>query len=145
MTEDRLIHGLVGIAFWILFLRLRAPELSIERKFWMLGPVLLGTWVPDWDLFLGIGFHRSPLTHSALPVILFAYYIGKEVRYWMIVGLALGIASHLFWDVKYYGNVQWISGGFADRAFLILNCAGLVLWALLKRVPSDEQGPPVKA
>jgi hypothetical protein len=104
----------------------------------MLPFALLGTWVPDWDLFLGIGFHRSPITHSALPVILIALFTKPFSSYAVVVGFGLGVASHLFWDVVEYGNVHWIPGGFLDRAFLVANAGGLVLWAWFKEVEKPK-------
>src|SRR5262245_50561935 len=103
-TDARLEHAFVGFVFWLAFLLFRFPRSGWDFLI-MLPFMLLGTWVPDWDLFLGIGYHRSPLSHSALPVIL----LGLATRsYGVVVGFGLGVASHLFWDTVFYGNVHWI-------------------------------------
>ena len=133
MTE-RMIHGLIGMVFWIGYLAYRKPAFGAGKKVGLLVFALVGTWVPDWDLAFGIGFHRSPLTHSALPVFLVVWITRSFSRQVIPVGLAIGLASHLFWDIIVYGNVQWIPGGSNDRLFLLLNALGLVWWAI-KRDP----------
>jgi len=91
----------------------------------------LGTWVSDWDLFLGIGFHRSPITHSALPALLFGWLILKyKLPKMLIIGFSIGLASHMLWDIIAYGNVQWISGGNNDRLFLFVNFIILIAASL---------------
>ena len=45
------------------------------------------------------------------------------------VGLALGVASHLLWDIVQYGDVRWIRGGNADRLFLLVNALLLLGFA----------------
>jgi hypothetical protein len=129
MSDARIEHAIVGAVFWLAFLLLRNPRCSGGQIVAMLPAALIGTWVPDWDLFLGIGYHRSPITHSALPVILLSLLISSRAAYGVVVGFGLGVASHLFWDCIYYGNVHWIPGRFWDRTFLIANAAGIVLWA----------------
>jgi hypothetical protein len=49
------------------------------------------------------------------------------------VGFALGVASHLFWDIIFYGDVKLIPSGAFDRLFLLLNCLALVGYASLKK------------
>jgi hypothetical protein len=69
MTVDRLIHLLVGSIFLFSFIKL--TKIKIENRniiLWFLS-MSIGTWMPDWDLFFGIGFHRSPITHSILPAV----------------------------------------------------------------------------
>ncbi|MDE0008098.1 MAG: hypothetical protein F4Y86_17725 [Gammaproteobacteria bacterium] len=86
---------------------------------------LIGTWVPDWDLFFGIGFHRSPFFHSALPVLPLLVRRLRETTTgkMLVVGMSLGVASHLLWDTIAYGNVIMIPGGMLDRLFLLVNSA----------------------
>lgn len=130
MSDARIEHAVVGFVFWLVFLLIRNPKCSGWEVLAMLPWALLGTWVPDWDLFLGIGFHRSPLTHSALPVVVISLFVPARAAYAVVVGFGLGIASHLVWDTIYYGNVHWISGRFWDRTFLMVNAAGILIWAL---------------
>jgi hypothetical protein len=134
MSDARIEHAIVGFVFWLFFLLARDARCTGSDNLAMLAFALLGTWVPDWDLFLGIGFHRSPITHSALPVILVSLLVRPYSGYAVAVGFGLGVASHLFWDVVEYGNVHWIPGRFWDRAFLGANAAGIVLWAWSKDV-----------
>ena len=65
MTPDRLLHGIIGAVFGGAYIFIKKPYWSLGRKAFFMGSCLLGTWVPDRDLFLRIGFHRSPFTHSA--------------------------------------------------------------------------------
>lgn len=130
MSDARVEHVIVGFVFWLAFLLIRNPKCNGWEILAMLPSALLGTWVPDWDLFLGIGFHRSPLTHSALPVIVLSLLVPARASYALVVGFGLGIASHLVWDTIYYGNVHWISGRFWDRTFLVVNAVGILIWAL---------------
>lgn len=139
MSDARIEHAVVGAAFWLVFLLVRNPRCTGSEMLIMLPWALLGTWVPDWDLFLGIGFHRSPITHSALPVILVGFLMMPYSRYAVAVGFGLGVASHLFGDVVEYGNVQWIPGRFWDRTFLIVNGAGILLWAWSKEVKAPKK------
>ena len=134
MSVERLIHALVGVAFWIGYLAYRKPGGGAGMKAGLLISALVGTWVPDWDLLLGIGFHRSPLTHSALPVVVVAWSTRSFSRYLIPVGFAIGVASHLFWDIIFFGDVRWIPGGSLDRLFLLLNVLGLIVWAIKKEV-----------
>lgn len=129
MSHARVEHAVVGALFWLVFFLVRNPRCSGGQLIAMLPATLIGTWVPDWDLFLGIGYHRSPLTHSALPVVLLSLLISSRAAYGVVIGFGLGVASHLVWDCIYYGNVHWISGRFWDRTFLTVNAIGIVLWA----------------
>lgn len=132
MTVDRMIHLAVGIAFFLIFLKL--SKNSNEPKLIITGLITMaiGTWMPDWDLWLGIGYHRSPLTHSALPAILFGLVVFKnKLSPMLIIGFCLGLASHLFWDIIAYGNVHWIKGGNNDRLFLFINTILLIIAAVV--------------
>ncbi len=130
MTTDRIIHLAVGIAFFIIFIKLtKTPN---EPEFLITGfiTMAIGTWMPDWDLWLGIGYHRSPLTHSVLPALLVGFFILKnKFSPMLIIGFCLGVASHLFWDIIAYGNVHWIKGGNNDRLFLLVNTLLLIIMA----------------
>ncbi|MCK5814060.1 MAG: hypothetical protein KAH03_07365 [Cocleimonas sp.] len=128
MTIDRMIHLAVGIAFFALFFKL--SKTSNNSKLFITGLITMavGTWMPDWDLWLGIGYHRSPLTHSALPAILFGIVVFKsKLSPMLLIGFCLGLASHLFWDIIAYGNVHWIKGGNNDRLFLFVNTVLLII------------------
>jgi hypothetical protein len=128
MTIDRMIHLAVGIAFFALFLKLSKNPKDTKLLIIGLITMAIGTWMPDWDLWLGIGYHRSPLTHSAIPAILFGFFVFKSKRSPMLlIGFCLGLASHLFWDIIAYGNVHWIKGGNNDRIFLFVNTLLLLI------------------
>lgn len=130
MSPERLIHGLIGVIFWIGYLAYRKPRGSAGVKVALLVAALVGTWVPDLDLLLGVGYHRSPLTHSALPAVVVAWLTRSVSRHVIPVGFAVGLASHLFWDIIFFGDVRWIPGGSLDRLFLLLNTLGLMVWAI---------------
>ena len=173
VTTDRWIHAGVAVALWVAvgWARKKAgrasapaalppgtPEgeraLAEVRASWRawagLPAVLLGAWVPDWDLWVGgIGFHRSPLFHSVGPVLVAAGLLALFRLRGPLWGLALrayavGVASHLLWDIVQYGDVRWIRGGNADRLFLLANAGVLVAWAALaggQREPPGEDAP----
>jgi hypothetical protein len=131
LTEDRIIHGLVaallaGIYLWAFRQRMTAARSSL-----IIVGALLGSWIPDWDLFLGIGFHRSPLTHSALPAVIIGYFSLRKGWVCVSAGLCIGLASHLLLDTVDYGNVIGIPGGDADRLFLFGNSVVLLVAALV--------------
>lgn len=138
MTTDRLIHAIMGIVFWVLYLYWNRERYTLIDHLAMLGAVFFGTWVPDWDLWLGIRFHRSPMTHSVLPVVGFVYGIRSISSFILPVGFALGVASHLFWDIIFYGDVRLIPGGAFDRLFLLGNCLALVVYVRLKKRAGAE-------
>lgn len=102
----------------------------------------LGTWVPDWDLAVGgIGSHRHPLSHSALPAfLLHGLSRRRTARPWpalAVAGMAIGVGSHLLWDTVDYGNVVGIPGRMYDSLFLLTNmvaCLGLAAWLLHRGV-----------
>ncbi|MHC1729793.1 MAG: metal-dependent hydrolase [Syntrophobacteraceae bacterium] len=91
----------MGVAFWAAYLAFRKPSCSRGEKAALLLVALVGTWIPDWDLLLGVGFHRSPLTHSILPVLLLGLAMKSLSRFVIPVGLAIGVSSHLFWDIMF--------------------------------------------
>ena len=141
MSADRLIHLVVGIIFFFGFIKM--VNFKITKQNLLLGFIAMsiGTWLPDWDLFFGIGSHRSPLTHSILPALLIGLIIFKmKLPTILIIGLSLGLSSHLFWDIIAYGNVQWIKGGNNDRLFLLVNSILLIVAAYFFKT-KDQNAP----
>jgi hypothetical protein len=149
MSSARFEHFLWGIVLGLVYLWLKKRH--GDRL--LLHPVLLvaavpglylGTALPDWDMTLfGIGGHRNPLFHSAIPYFCLAWLWrklglsaavgtigGPRLDIALHVGLALGLASHLGLDVWQYGNVRWIPGGTLDRLWLSGHALllGLVAW-----------------
>ena len=130
VTDDRLVHLLVALGLCGLFLRVRQRNYSGYQWVAALSMAGLASWVPDWDLFLGIGFHRSPITHSVLPALAIGWLILKlNAPSAFLVGFLLGLSSHLLWDIVDYGNVVWIPGGNNDRLFLLVNSLLLLVAA----------------
>jgi len=149
MSSARVEHFLCGIVLVVVYLWLkkrRGDRLFLHPVLLVAAvPVLyLGTALPDWDItVLGIGRHRNPLFHSAIPYFCLAWLWRKlrlpEVVYSiggprldiaLHVGFALGLASHLGLDVWQYGDVRWIPGGTLDRLWLSGHALllGLVAW-----------------
>jgi membrane-bound metal-dependent hydrolase YbcI (DUF457 family) len=114
MSEARLEHFIVGLVFWAVYLWLQQRRGDL----WLLHPVVLvatvpvlylGTALSDWDIAVfGIGGHRNPLFHSALPYFCLAWLwrrsgladvAGTRLGAALHVGLTLGLASHLTLDV----------------------------------------------
>ena len=127
MTIDRAIHLLVGLLLLVVMIVKRKESLKLSDYCFLVFACSIGTWVLDWDLMLGIGFHRSPLTHSVLPWVL--VYLGfKKLKLpnSILIGFAIGLSSHLLWDIVYYGDVRWIQGGNNDRLFLFANSLMLI-------------------
>ncbi len=140
MTIDRFIHLVVGVIFFFGFIKLSNLKLDNRNLFFGLMSMGIGTWMPDWDLFLGIGYHRSPLTHSLLPAILVGWVIFKsKLPIILIIGFSLGLSSHLFWDIVAYGNVQWIKGGNNDRLFLLANSVALIVATIIIKVKNPNK------
>lgn len=131
MTIDRLIHFCVGVLFFYGFMKLNRLNVRHYTLFLGFVAMALGTWVSDWDLLLGIGYHRNPLTHSFLPALLVGWVVFKlKLPVFLTIGFSLGLSSHLFWDIIAYGNVQWISGGNNDRIYLLFNSVILIVAAV---------------
>ena len=131
MTIDRLIHFCVGVLFFYGFMKLNS--LKIRHSVLLLGFIAmgLGTWISDWDLLLGIGFHRNPITHSFLPALLVGWSVFKlKMPVFLIIGFSLGLSSHLFWDIIAFGNVHWVPGGNNDRIYLLFNSIILIVAAM---------------
>lgn len=150
MSMARFWHFWFAIAFFLVYLWLkhRRPESRLLLHPLALAlavPLLyLGSAISDWDIrLLGIGWHRNPLFHSAVPYYCLAYLwrllglksmqsstFGQRLALAFHVSLALGLSSHLVLDVIQYGNVHWIPGGGLDRLWLSGNAVllGLAAW-----------------
>lgn len=128
LSKDRLVHLFVGIIFLILIISLFEKSRRDFLFIRLIGISSLGTWIPDLDLLIGgIGFHRSPLFHSVLPVVILSWICWRFSKSTVPVGLSIGVASHLLWDIVFYGDVRWIKGGNNDRLFLLIN-AIILIW-----------------
>ena len=120
-SADRAEHSLVGILLLMGYVALRAKSRAVGIFFTALIPCYLGTVFPDWDIrLLGIGGHRNPLFHSSLSFFVLALLLGRRagVLATLVAGYGVGLASHLWWDVVYYGDVRWLPGGALDRLWL---------------------------
>lgn len=152
MTTDRLIHLCVGIVFFYGFMRYKRLNVGHSTLLSGFVAMALGTWVSDWDLLLGIGFHRNPITHSFLPALLVGWIVFRlKMPVFLIIGFSLGLSSHLFWDIIAYGNVQWVSGGNNDRIYLLINSVILIVLTIritnkfLKPYISKTAAPPLES
>ena len=120
-SADRAEHSLVGILLLMGYVALRAKSRPVGIFFTALIPCYLGTVFPDWDIrLLGIGGHRNPLFHSSLSFFGLALLLGRRAGFLatLVAGYGVGLASHLWWDVVYYGDVRWLPGGVLDRLWL---------------------------
>ena len=119
-------HSLVGIVLLMAYIAMRAdkqasPLRAVGFFCVALGPCYLGTVFPDLDItLLGIGRHRNPLFHSSLSFFLLWVCVRQNnaVLHTLVAGYGVGLASHLWWDVLYYGNVRWLPGRFIDSLWL---------------------------
>lgn len=151
MSTARFWHFWAGVAFLVVYLL--AKQRQIEGRILMhpLGLALLipatylGTVLPDWDIkLLGIGAHRNPIFHSALPYFLVALlwrfaggnrWIQSPLAVRLIVGaqvgFGLGLCSHLVLDILQYGDVRWLSGDTLGKLWLAIHSVllALVAWA----------------
>ena len=134
-SADRAEHGLVGIIMlmgYVYLFVLQQDGRTRAISFFMIAliPCYLGTVFPDLDITLfGIGAHRNPLFHSSLSFFLLLAVVGGR-RTWLqplITGYGVGLASHLWWDVLYYGNVRWLPGSAIDRLWLAANGVACVV------------------
>jgi len=149
MSSARWEHFLWGIVLGVVYLWLKKRRgdrvLLHPVALAAAVPVLyLGTALPDWDITVfGIGGHRNPLFHSAIPYFGLAWLWhklglsevvstigGPRLAIALHVGLALGLASHLSLDIWQYGHVRWIPGGTLGRLWLSGHALllGLVAW-----------------
>jgi hypothetical protein len=128
-SADRAEHSLIGIlllmAYVSLFMDRHETRLGAVAFFLLaLVPCYLGTVFPDLDIrLLGIGWHRNPLFHSSLSFFVLLWLVRRQgvVLQSLVLAYGIGLASHLFWDTVYYGNVRWLPGGNLDRLWLAGN------------------------
>ncbi|MGE3537215.1 MAG: hypothetical protein AB7N91_07205 [Candidatus Tectimicrobiota bacterium] len=119
-------HSLVGILLLMLYIArgtdAQVPPLRAVGFFVLaLGPCYFGTVFPDLDItFLGIGRHRNPFFHSSLSFFLLWLCVRRShpVARTLVAGYGIGLASHLWWDMLFYGDVRWLPGRFLDRLWL---------------------------
>ena len=127
----RLEHFIVSGIFTFLLIKKDFPKAYIPKNKNNIGwlvfivVIIFGSWFPDIDILLfGIGGHRSPLTHSALPFLLFKYIIDnynygdKEWNVSLSKVFAYSLAFHLFLDILQGGDVRYVP---FDNLFLLLN------------------------
>jgi hypothetical protein len=124
-SAERAEHSLVGIILLMAYVAILVdkgrPFRAIGFFFWAVLPCYLGTVFPDLDItLLGIGGHRNPLFHSSLSFFVLWVLVGRKNAFLhtLVVGYGVGLASHLWWDVLYYGDVRWLPGGAIDRLWL---------------------------
>jgi len=127
-SADRVEHSLIGVILLIAYASLFANKQGTKKavSFFSLAliPCYFGTVFPDLDITLFcIGGHRNPLFHSGLSFFILLFFVWRrnELLQTLVVGYGVGIASHLWWDIVYYGDVRWIPGGFLDRVWLGAN------------------------
>src|SRR5262249_35938673 len=129
MSSARWEHFLCGIVLGVVYLwlkkrrgdRLLLHPVTLAAAVPML---YLGTALPDWDITVfGIGGHRNPLFHSAIPYFGLAWLWhklglsevvstigGPRLAIALHVGLALGLPSRLSLVIRPYCQLRWISG-----------------------------------
>lgn len=125
-SAARAEHSLVGILLLMAYVALVVRRQAGYRQalgvfFLMLMPCYVGTVFPDLDItFFGIGGHRNPLFHSSLSFLILLACVRRQHRFLqlLVAGYGVGLASHLWWDVLYYGDVRWLPGGTSDRLWL---------------------------
>ncbi len=137
LSPARFEHLLAGVVLWVVCLwwHQRRGEKTLLHPVAVLlamPGLYLGTALSDWDIWLlGIGGHRNPLFHSALPYFVLAWVwrtVGIEAMIQRLggvrlnlavhVGFSVGLASHMLLDIWQYGDVRWIPGGTLDRLWL---------------------------
>jgi hypothetical protein len=128
-SADRAEHSLVGIILLTAYVSrfVEKPETRLGAgAFFLLAliPCYLGTVFPDLDItLLGIGAHRNPLFHSSLSFFALLWLVNRQnaILQTLVLGYGVGLASHLLWDMVYYGDVRWLPGGMLDRVWLGAN------------------------
>ncbi|HSF30975.1 MAG TPA: DUF5942 domain-containing protein [Candidatus Tectomicrobia bacterium] len=128
-SAGRAEHSLVGIillmAYVWRFVDKRETRLGAVAFFLLaLVPCYLGTVFPDLDItLLGIGAHRNPLFHSALSFFGLLWLVNRRhvVLQALVMGYGVGLASHLLWDMVFYGDVRWLSSDALGRLWLGAN------------------------
>jgi hypothetical protein len=137
LSPARREHFIWGVVLWVAYLWLqyqRGQKTLLHPVALVLAvPVVyLGTALPDWDIWLlGIGRHRNPIFHSAIPYFLLAWVWrkagleggmqrlgGARVNMAWHIAFSIGLASHLLLDIWQYGDVRWITGRTLDRLWL---------------------------
>jgi hypothetical protein len=134
-SAARAEHSLVGIillmAYVSRFVDRQETRLGAVSFFLLaLIPCYLGTVFPDLDItILGIGAHRNPLFHSSLSLFVLLWLVRRQsvILQVLVLGYGIGLASHLLWDMVYYGNVRWLSGGPLDRLWLGANAVACLV------------------
>ena len=125
-SAARAEHSLVGILLLMAYVAIlgeknAGPMRAASFFVVALIPCYLGTVFPDLDIKLwGIGGHRNPLFHSSLSFLVLWVFARQSPALWqtVIIGYGIGLGSHLWWDVLYYGDVRWLPGGMIDRLWL---------------------------
>ena len=125
-SADRAEHSLVGILLLLGYMAASAGNRAnigqaVGVFLAALVPCYLGTVFPDLDItLLGIGGHRNPLFHSSVSFFALVLLVRQQARFLhiLVAGYGVGLASHLWWDIVYYGDVRWLPGGTIDRLWL---------------------------
>jgi hypothetical protein len=139
-SADRAEHSLVGIILLMAYVSqfMAKSETRIGAvTFFLLAliPCYLGTVFPDLDItLLGIGAHRNPLFHSSLSFFVLLLLANQQhvILQALVLGYGVGLASHLLWDMVFYGNVRWVPGGGLDRLWLGANGIACLIPLLIK-------------
>lgn len=125
-SADRAEHSLVGILLLLGYMAAGTGNRANTGRavgvfFAACVPCYLGTVFPDLDIrLLGIGGHRNPLFHSSLSFFVLVPLVRRQARFLhiLVARYGVGLASHLWWDIVYYGDVRWLPGGTIDRLWL---------------------------
>jgi hypothetical protein len=139
-SAARAEHSLIGIillmAYVSRFLDTQGTRLGAVTFFLLaLIPCYLGTVFPDLDItLLGIGAHRNPLFHSSLSFFALWWLVRRQspILQAAALGYGIGLASHLWWDTLYYGDVRWLPGGAVDRLWLAGNGLACLVPLMIK-------------
>jgi hypothetical protein len=147
-THERVLHVVVAVVVLFVALRMAGSQMEAPATWrdrallaggWAIAAFVLifGSWLPDLDWTFNA--HRSPLTHSVVPVLLTVVVLGApgSAGAWsgrFFAAFSLGIGSHLLLDVGQPANVVWIPAPF-DPWFLGGNGLALLFWSawLLRR------------
>lgn len=89
------LTGLIFTSSALFFLPYHIGNSSIDKIYQFLHYPL-----PDWDiLILGMDWHRFFITHSFLIPFILMIILMKKLEYEdFILGMCLGLSSHLIWD-----------------------------------------------
>ncbi|MDD0854277.1 hypothetical protein HBN50_14285 [Halobacteriovorax sp. GB3] len=126
-TRDRIEHLIAAVAAFLvsiaiilvlnkrknIFQKIKSKVNINPLHFYLMTffTIYIGSWFPDIDWI--IHWHRSPLTHSFIPVIAIALYLRKKRNLftsylnWIF---GIGLASHLAWDFFPYARIRHIPG-----------------------------------